>query len=190
MTGREWPPPDSAHVNTQISHRYNRCSHSSRESLDYNLFLFLTFLSSVWRRYSSSVWTKICIFNVHNESYCKSHPTQTPAATRAMSAGSVDPSHTLTHTLAHLLCCQKYPLVCQICGQSIIYSSLNDICPLAVPEYLRKQPGHFLMNLYICILRSKIHVGMNGFCGWQPQRWEERGSRHSETGFREESKIL
>lgn len=110
--------------------------------------------------------TKSVFFSVHNKSYSKSHPTQTPPATRATSAGSVKPSHTLTHFPR----CQKYPLVRQIWSQSIIYSSLNDIFSLPVPGYLRKQPSLFLMNLYICNLLSKIHAGMNGLWGWHPQR--------------------
>lgn len=123
---------------------------------------------------------KTSIFSVHNKSYSKSHPTHTPPATRATGAGSVNPSHTLTH----LPRCQKYPLVRQIWGQSIIYSSLNDICSLPVLGYLRKQPSLFLMNLYICNLLSKIHAGMNGLWGRQLQRRVERGGRQKEMGLK------
>lgn len=182
------------HPIEHLSYKLNGCNHSRgafpRQSdfliFNFQFFFFLRFWwlsGDITKKNSSrrSCWKDThCIFSVHNKSYSKCHPTQTPPAARATSAGSVNPSHTLTH----LPRCQKYPLVRQIWGESIIYSILNDICSLPVPGYLRKQPSLFLMNLYICNLLSKIHAGMNGLWGWQPQRRVERGSRQREMGWK------
>lgn len=137
-------------------------------------FFFFTFVMIVRRHYKKKIITKISLkrqnlyilvstinltVNLILHKLLQRHVPRAPART-----------HTHSHTLTHFPRCQKYPLVRQIWGQSIIYSSLNDIFSLPVPGYLRKQPSLFLMNLYICNLLSKIHAGMNGLWGWHLQR--------------------